>query len=339
MPTLLAGSGTGFEEEVGNWMQDSHGRSGRQFPDRGETMYLNTVRPKDVPVGPQRFLKEDAQALRTHDIHGAKPTYKHNRLFPDGKPEQEEVRGSRPKRHFVEPNREIDLALRTFDIERAQPNAAQFKTSRVVNPLTPRYDLPSFRECPSTPPRPVVHEGEFRDTLKFKGDTQTRFLERDYSRNPNESRDIEFSQPNIRQRLKNAPPREVLKTVEKAGERIISTKCHGTPRETNPLDPVYNVQTRTTHPFRRSEAETGFAPREHGRVHGSTPRQLHVDNGEPQASLIRSDIAGAVPQRYKGCMPFSMYDPPEVTPFSGGMQLDCADIDGTQAGTRKPGGS
>lgn len=337
--TLLAGDGTGFEEEEGNWMHDSHGLSGFQFPDRGESMYLNVVRPKDVPVGPQRFFKDDAQALRTHDIQGAKPTYKHRRLFPDGKPEQEEVRGSRPKRHFQEVRRPIDMPLTTCDIEKAQPNAAQFKTSRVLNPLTPRYDLPSYRECPSTPPQPMIHEGEMRDSMSFKGDTQPRILERDYARNPNESRDIEFSQPNLRQRMKGAPPREVLRTVEKAGERIISSKCCSTPRETNPLDPVYNVQTRTTHPFRQSEADTGIAPREHGRVHGSTPRRLHADNGEPQASLIRSDIAGAVPQRYKGCMPFSIYDAPEVTPFSGHMQLDCSDIEGTQPGTRKPGAS
>jgi len=84
-----------------------------------------------------------------------------------------------------------------------------------------------------------------------------------------------------------------------------------------------------------SEGETAANPRLHGRIPGCTPRQLHKDNGEPQASLIRGDIGGAVSQRYKGCMPFSIYDPPEITPYSGHMQLDCSDIDGTQTGTRR----
>lgn len=303
-------------------------------PDRSDTMYLNTLRPKDVPLGPMRPLAVSL-SLRTEDIKGAKPTYKTSTLFLDGKPEKDEPRGSRPKRHFPEVRRVVDLSLTTCDIEKAQPVAAQFNTARCVNPLAPRYDLPSFRERPTTPPQPRFHEGEARDTLKFKGESTSQVLERDYARNPNESRDIEFSQPNQRRRMHPFTPRESLRTVEKAGARIISTKYCNTPRETNPIDPVYMVDTRTTHPFRKSEVESHLFPREHGRISGCTPRQLHRDNGEPQASLIRGDIAGAMSQRYKGGMPFNIYDPPEVTPYSGHMQLDCSDIEGTQTGTRR----
>jgi len=316
-------------------MHDATGLSGERFPNRGDTMYLNAIRRADVPVGPVRCYQDDSLSLRTKDIAGAMPTYKANRLFVDGKAEKEEPKGSRPKKHFPEVRRVIDLPLTTIDIEKAQPNAQGFKTSRVCNPLTPRYDLPSFHERPLTPPSQRFHEGEARDTLQFKGEWKSRILERDYARNPNEGRDIEFSQPNARKRMQNLPPRESMRTIEKAGERIISTKHVVTPRDTNPIDPVYTVDTRTTHPFRRSEGETLCAPREHGRIPGCTPRQLHRDNGEPQASLIRSDIAGATSQRYKGCMPFSIYDPPEVTPFSGHGQLNCSDIEGTQTGTRK----
>merc|ERR1719487_576996 len=277
------------------------------------------------------------QSLRTQDIDGAQAVSKYSGLFVDGKPDKEEPPGSKCKSYFPEHRRRVvDMPLMTFDIEKAQPNVAQFKTSRNCDPLNPSYDLPSHRDRPSTPPTQRFHKGEARDTLTFKGEWKTRVPERDYARNPNETRDIEFSQPNLRQRLKGASPRESLRTVEKAGERIISSKYCSTPRECNPIDPVYTVDTRTTHPFRQSEGPTLHAPREHGRIPGCTSRQLHRDNGEPQASLIRSDIAGAVPQRYKGCMPFSMYDPPEITPYSGHMQLTCSDIDGTQTGTRKP---
>lgn len=306
-----------------------------QMPDREDTMYLNVLRPSDVPLGPVRYLRPDSLSLRTHDIAGAKPTYKISNLFPDGKPEKDEPRGSRPKRHFGEVRRLVDGSLRTCDIEKAQPNVSTFKTARCCDPLLPRYDLPTHRARPATPPSQRFHDGEARDTLSFKGDWKSRVPERDYARDPNETRDVEFSQPNVRKRMQGLPPRETMRTVEKAGERIISQKYCVTPRDTNPIDPTYSVDTRTTHPFRRSEGDTLSAPREIGRIPGCTPRQLHKDNGEPQASLIRGDIAGAVSQRFKGGMPFSIYDPPEVTPYSGHMQLDCSDIEGAQTGTRR----
>jgi len=312
-----------------------HDASHNACPDRSETMYLNTLRPLDVPLGAVRSVKEASLSLRTDDIHGAHPMYKAYHLFPDGKPEKEEPPGSKPKQFFGEVRRPLDLSLTTCDIEKAQPIAQQFKTSRCVNPLTPRYDLPSFQCRQTTPPKPRIHEGEARDTLKFKGEWKSQVPERDYVRNPNESRDIEFSQPNLRKRMNSFPPRESLRTVEQAGQRIISSMYCNTPRETNPIDPTYTMDTRTTHPFRKSEVESHLFPREHGRIPGCTSRQLHRDNGEPQASLIRGDIAGAMSQRYKGGMPFNIYDPPEVTPYSGHMQLDCTDIEGTQTGTRR----
>jgi len=331
---MVFDGGTGEGQDL-TMLHDASGLAGEAFPERKDTMYLNVMRPKDVPVGSVRFLKDDLQSLRTHDIKGAQVTNKLSHLYVDGKPEKVDPPGSRPRRLFPEMRRIVDMPLTTCDIEGAQPNKTQFKSSRHCNPLAPSYDLPSFRERPVTPPKASVHEGTPRDTLTFKGEWKSRVPERDYARNPNESRDVEYSQPNVRSRMRGLTPRESLRTVERAGERIISTKYCSTPRDTNPIDPVYTVDTRTTHPFRRSEAESLHAPREHGRIPGCTSRQLHRDNGEPQASLIRSDIAGAVSQRYKGGMPFSIYDPPEVTPYAAHSQLDCSDIEGTQTGTRK----
>jgi len=72
-------------------------------------------------------------------------------------------------------------------------------------------------------------------------------------------------------------------------------------------------------------------------VEGASPQVLHRSNGEPQASLIRSDIPGAMPQKYKGGIPYNIYDPPEVTPHSRHLGLDCSDIEGAQPGTRRRG--
>merc|ERR1712232_598115 len=137
-------------------------------------------------------------------------------------------------------------------------------------------------------------------------------------------------------------PRDTMRmNIEQAGPRTLSkmnAALATTPRGTNPLEPVYKLCTKTTHPLRQGEdGGSALNPRHVGRVDGSTPRVLHRDNGEPQASLIRRDIGGAVPQRYKGVMPFSIYDPPEVTPIAKHLGLDCSDIEAAQPGSRTPG--
>ncbi|CAE7035917.1 KIF6 [Symbiodinium sp. CCMP2456] len=112
------------------------------------------------------------------------------------------------------------------------------------------------------------------------------------------------------------------------------------PRTEEELAALYRavgVHTRTTHPFYRETEGNPLAPSQVGLVSGSTPRVLHRDNGEPQASLIRADIPGAVPQRYKGHVPINIYDTHTVTPFSPYTGLVCSDIEGAQTGTRKSG--
>jgi hypothetical protein len=324
-----------FYSQGPEMLYDSHGLKGLKFPDRGDTMYLNVIRPKDVPEVPA-IEKDYSLSLMTEDIAGAKPLYRHNDFFLDGKPDKEEPALSRPKKYYPEMRRVIDMPLTTIDIEKAQPSLDQFKTARCCNPLQPKYDLPSCKMRPATPPQQKIHDGEVRDTLQFKGEWTPRILERNYARNPNESRDIEFSQSNVRKRLQGTTPRDVFKVIEKAGERILSSR-NRTPRETHPLNPEYSLSTCTTHPFRRSERGAAMAPQQVGPVEGSTSRRLHVDNYEPQASLICGDLPGAMSQAYKGVLPFNIYDPPEITPISRGTQLDCSDIEGAQTGTKKHG--
>jgi len=52
------------------------------------------------------------------------------------------------KSKFVETNN-----LRTDDIEGARPNCVDFKTSRVTNPIMPRYKLPFVPPVDIEPPR------------------------------------------------------------------------------------------------------------------------------------------------------------------------------------------
>lgn len=317
------------------------------FPSRSDTMSLNTLQPRDTPRGAVRERQpKESLSLRTDDIDGATPSYSYHKYYLDGPAQKDPIEGSRPKPSCWDPAgppplRPIDLSLTTKDIEFCRPKVPTEQTSgRHLNPLTPRYQLASARARPPTPPPVRVHEGEVRDTLAFKGLTKHRILERDFARDPLECRDIEGTVPNHRQRatLRTFTPRDTSKIVERAGERIMTSKMMhlcATPRESHPLDPVYTVSVKTTHPFLQSQPVSARNPREAGFIEKSTPRVLHRDNGEPQASLVRADLPGAVPQRYKGAMPFSIYDPPEVTPYARYSGLDCSDIEGTQPGTRR----
>lgn len=312
------------------------GSANATFASRVDTMFLGSLRPQDMATTKIRSPRADTQALRTHDLPGARPCYPHKALYTTGLPPKGEIPGTTSRTHYPEVNKQVDLSMTTWDIEKARPSSRTFKTNRCVNPLTPRYELPSYVERPPTPPGPSVHQGKARDTLEFKGAHTPRILERNYARDPNESRDIEGTMSATKTASGKFTPRDFSKTVEKAGERILSTKTTSA-RQTNPLQPKYDLCQRSTHPFRQGELSAN-STQVVGEVDGSSPRQLHRDNGEPQASLIRRDIPGAVPQRFKGTLPFNLYDPPEVTPvLPKHLGLDVDDIDGAQTGTRKEG--
>jgi len=119
---------------------------------------------------------------------------------------------------------------------------------------------------------------------------------------------------------------------------------HCAPRCTNPLDPVYKVSTTlTTSLHTKWTEEAGNSGIQlhaaddgiHGQVLGSKPRKLQWDNGEPQLSLVREDIAGTVPQRWVGGVPCNIYDPPDVKEVISFH--DPHDIPGAQVGSLKKG--
>jgi hypothetical protein len=313
---------------------------------RNDTMYLDVVRPKDVPRGRAQVTKDYSQPFVSADIDGASPrklTWPRYGGSVDG-----DIPGTQSTPLYPLVNRQTDLSLTTNDIERARPQSRTFKTARVVNPLTPRYDLPSARVMEYEIPKPSVHEGEVRDTLGFKGE-QARRIPLALPRRA----ETTISTHERTLRPQGLTPRDKMWTMEQAGSRILSAKF--TPRggqaapitvERHPLDPVYAdaADSKTTHPlYQNASTETC-----HGRqgcvsfklsgpIEGAQSRLLHRDNGEPQNSLIRRDIAGTVPQRRKGATYFNLYDSPEITPHAKGLGLDCSDIPGAQSGTRKPG--
>jgi len=335
MPGLIVHGYANPSEYGANLLADTSA----PMPSRSETMHLDSVRPKDVPRGRVPYVKDESLSLTTLDIDRAQPGNKYGAtgtLYRTGRPEKDEVSGAKAMTHYPRLNRVRDSSLTTADIEGARPNARRFKTPRCVDPLNPQYNLPSHRARPTTPQKSVTHEGCERNVLENTGSATRRIPDRNYNRDPLEHRDIEYTTPGARIRERNAAPaRDPFRVVEQAGARVLSSKCH-TARATCPLNPNYTMPVATTHPnFTCGE---GPATRSDGGwVEGSTPRSKHRGNGEPQLSLVRADIPGAVPRRYKGTVPFSIYDSHEVTPVARHLGLDCSDIAGAQPGTHKPG--
>jgi len=308
------------------------------FAKRADTMMLDSIQPKDVLRGQIWHYKDDAQSLRTSDLRGAAPVYNHKKYHHDGPAFKDHIAGTAAVTHYPEIRRPVDFSLTTVDIDKSWPDVVKFKTPRCVDPLVPEYPLPSVRTRPVTPRRQLIHEGEVRDPLGHTGKCEKpRIPQRNYSRNPNEGRDIEYSQPNFRRTkrpLGASGVRDIMRTDDINGEVNLTMKKK-TPRCTNPLNPEYKMDTITHHPMHSSDPHGPYAPKYQGAIDRATPAILSRDNGEPQTSLIKEDIMGATSQRYKGCVPFNIYDPPEVTPHS--KFHGCEDIEGAKAGTRKGG--
>lgn len=318
----------------------------RPFAQRHDGMSLDTIQPKDVPRGKVQYPKEHSLSLMTEDIDRAAPHYAHLQYLqkPDlavGCTDPDHF-GSRARTHYPPMDRRPrDLSLTTADIELAQSKAKKPKGNRHVDPICPNYELPSCHMRPVTPPRfNGRHLHDIGDIEHSR--PKVRIPTRNYSRDPNDASDIEYASANYQERV-HRQTRTGLRQDRTFNVKDINEGKPVQARSTNPLDPVYKVPTTATTSLHarfneEAAAGVGMPPREaeeHGHVHGSKPRKLQWDNGEPLFSLLREDIAGTVPQRFVGAIPVNIYDPPEVKPVISFH--DPHDIPGAQVGSLKKG--
>lgn len=213
--------------------------------------------------------------------------------------------------------------------------------NRHVDPVCPNYELPSYHKREPTPPRwNGRHTNDISDIEMSS--SKVRIPDRNYTRDPNDAADIEYSCPNYGSRVlgRGVSASRVDRSLNVRD--ITDTKRVHT-RQTNPLEPVYKVPTNRTTSltamFSEEQRLGVAAPSKEaesiGEVHGSRPRKLHWDNGEPHLSLLREDIAGAVPQRFVGSVPANIYDPPDVRPAISFH--DPHDIPGAQVSSLRKG--
>lgn len=317
----------------------------RPFAQRNKCMTLDIVRPDDIPKGKIMYPKDEDKSLKTNDISRCQPHYEHLNYLnkPDlsvGCTEPEHA-GSKARTYYAPMDRRPrDLSLTTADIEYAQPKAVKKRGNRHTDPVCPNYEFATSYKREPTPPRFNGRHTHDISDIEMSC-SRIRHPERNYVRDPNESRDIEYASANYHERMKRTEERP--RHDRSMNVKDISEPKRMRPRETNPLDPVYTVPTHATtslHAMFSEEPALGasLARREadqHGAIHGSKPRKLQWDNGEPQMSLLREDIAGTVPQRWIGSVPHNIYDPPEVRPMISFH--DPHDIPGAQVGSLKKG--
>lgn len=117
--------------------------------------------------------------------------------------------------------------LRTDDIEKAQPQCAEFKTNRVTNPIVPRYKLPFVPPVDPEPPRPFL-----RNTLDIS-DIPTKTRHNNVK--PREKEAIEGSLPTKLFKTINAVNRLEVKDINTDG--LFTSQRVSNP--TNPLEPSY----------------------------------------------------------------------------------------------------
>jgi len=308
-------------------------------------MSLDIVRPHDIPRGVVMYCKDEDRSLKTQDIPTAQPTYNHLKYL--NKPDltvgntDPEIVGSRARTYYPPMDRKVrDLSLTTADIELAQPRSHKHKGNRHTDPVCPNYSMPTSYKREMTPPR--WNGRHTNDVSDIELACPRKLIpDRNYVRDPNDGRDIEFASANYQERLNRRASRGPRLDRTHDVRDITGTK-RIQPRCSNPLDPSYKVPTHATtslhHIFSEEQGLAQAAPQEAaeiGPVPMSKPRKLQWDNGEPQLSLLREDIAGTIPQRWVGSVPANIYDPPEVRPMISFH--DPHDIPGAQVGSLKKG--
>ncbi|GIQ84464.1 hypothetical protein KIPB_005958, partial [Kipferlia bialata] len=191
--------------------------------------------------------------------------------------EAPEIPGTRPRvQHRVTVNRPVK-SLTTRDIDGAFPRVKGFRTSRVVNPLEPQYNLASFDKAPNVAPKFVRDMIQVQDIAGAAPKTHYAGTARDTI----STSDIAGSRPGYQIReehLVQQPPRTQSMCVDD-----INLKPKPLARDTNPLSPVYK--------WNGGSVEDEGSETRHGREQErlkDTQREVSVPK-----SLWARDIPGA----------------------------------------------
>eukprot|EP00921_Rhytidocystis_pertsovi_P011975 GHVQ01019393.1.p1 GENE.GHVQ01019393.1~~GHVQ01019393.1.p1 ORF type:complete len:380 (+),score=28.00 GHVQ01019393.1:227-1366(+) len=224
------------------------------FPKRSDLMYLDVVKPTDIPAENRSFSKSDSASLRTSDIPKCTTQSIQQKYF--NKPnlfQTADISGCQPAKYFSRPMKTHNSSLTTADIDLAYPSRRGFAdTSRHVCPLNPEYVLPSFELLPPTQPKFIRDNLDVADISKART-SKEYCLHRRVNRNPADGTDIDGSTPNHLRTKAHFKTTSHTKPFYALMSQDINASItrQARPRGTNPLQPSYFLQdwNRPTHCF------------------------------------------------------------------------------------------
>jgi hypothetical protein len=245
---------------------------------RPRSMTLQTIKNDN-----RNLYQEPRETNKLSDISGAQP--KRMREFNNGKSDStslSDIAGAQPRRLHVGLNKPSNFLVN--DIDGAQPASRIFQSRRCVNPLSPKYELPSFK-VPPPPSAKFVRDSFVTTGLEGAQPRKPiQFATRD---NINVA-DIVGATPNV---IKVNP--RVAGDLKQGYEPVSCTPCvmdiakepHRSIQGTDPMRPVYIMHDV------RIEDDLGSYPRR-----AKAPR-------EPFYSLLTADISGAKSSTGYRCFP------------------------------------
>jgi hypothetical protein len=207
------------------------------------------------------------------DIPGAK-TFVKNRHYINKQHfhDPNDIPGSNSK--LLHPNHDrhgVMDEIKAQPVEGAQPRHKDFRTSRVINPLQPEYQLPSFTLAPPFEPR-FLRDGY---NIKDIDGTSAKKVHIEHPRDPMKLSDIPGSQagwlPVNKRGLREHAPRDIINVHD-----IVNVDFK-TKRVTDVMNPVYTIN--------------GFTTQEDPLAHPATLHPYRMN--KPFFALETKDIRGA----------------------------------------------
>lgn len=192
-------------------------------------------RPHSNPHPPSSCSPPRRPLVATATGAGAQPTYKsqqfsNKRQFYD----PADIKGARSNVLHRETNVR-DNTMRVDDIDGAVPTPYTFVTKREVDPLVPKYKLPSYQPAPDAPPKFVRDSYNVTDIAGTKPKPLFRFAQRNSTIN-----DIEGAQPGWKPRHQRVR-HESNPITHQFNVRDITDTGFKSTRVTDPLRPQYTV--------------------------------------------------------------------------------------------------
>ena len=269
------------------------------MPNRKDSMSHRCLDETDFPKRKFKQLSTKRDfSLNNYslDIEGASP--RSNSIFTnkiDYSLKNEDIEKTSPKRIIPEKTNKPNFNLSNKDIEGTEPRGHHcFNTSRHVDPLNPKYPLPS---CPNKFPPPVPKF--LRDTLNVR-DIPGATVKKNLVYNESDHNYMDVYRSNRDDHIllshKKLYKGNKYKFYNSLDFRDVYTNKPYSKRHTNPLEPKYKYDYHMTEVNKNVYNKTSGESLVYGEIEGNRPVVFSKYNNERYGKGMKTDdIPGAQP--------------------------------------------